>query len=53
VVLALARRHDLSFYEALYLELAQRQGTPPATLDTALAQAARRESVTPTGETTR
>ncbi len=36
----LARAHGLSFYDALYLELARRQDAPLATLDTTLAQAA-------------
>src|ERR1700760_287735 len=39
-VLALARRHRLSAYDAGYLELAQREQIPLATLDTALAGAA-------------
>lgn len=44
-VLALARRHRLTVYAASYLELAQRQGLPLATLDEELAEAARREDV--------
>jgi predicted nucleic acid-binding protein len=44
-VLALARRHRLSVYAAAYLELAQRLGLPLATLDAALAAAARAEGV--------
>lgn len=41
---ALARTRRLSVYDALYLELALRTGTPLATLDRALAGAARTES---------
>ena len=37
---ALARTHGLSFYDAIYLELAQRRNGELATLDTALARAA-------------
>jgi len=44
-VLALARRHRLTVYDAAYLELAQRQGLPLATLDDELAEAARREGI--------
>ena len=36
----LARQHRLSFYDAAYLELAQRHGIPLATLDKALQTAA-------------
>lgn len=39
-VLALARRHGLTVYDAAYLELAQRLAVPLATLDRALIQAA-------------
>jgi predicted nucleic acid-binding protein len=42
-VLTLARRHRLTVYDAAYLELARRDGMPLATLDTALATAARAE----------
>ncbi|MYE13612.1 MAG: type II toxin-antitoxin system VapC family toxin [Gammaproteobacteria bacterium] len=42
---ALARARRLSVYDALYLELALRTGTPLATLDRALTGAARAESV--------
>jgi predicted nucleic acid-binding protein len=45
LILALARRHRLSFYDAAYLELAQRENIPLATLDQALARAAIAESV--------
>ncbi len=44
-VLRLARTHRLSVYDAAYLELALRGRTGLATLDNALAQAARTESV--------
>lgn len=41
----LAKRHDLTIYDAAYLELATRRGLPLATLDGKLAQAARVEGV--------
>lgn len=44
-VLRLARRHQLSFYDAAYLELAQRESIALATLDRALARAAVAEGV--------
>jgi predicted nucleic acid-binding protein len=44
-VLRLARTHRLSVYDAAYLELAQREGLPLATLDTALQKAAAAEGV--------
>jgi predicted nucleic acid-binding protein len=44
-LLAMARRHRLTVYDAAYLELAQREDLPLATLDTHLAQAARAEGV--------
>jgi predicted nucleic acid-binding protein len=44
-VLALARRHRLTVYDSTYLELARREGAPLATLDAALATAARAERV--------
>ena len=44
-VMALARRHGLSAYDALYLELAMRQEGPLATLDGALSRAATAEGV--------
>jgi predicted nucleic acid-binding protein len=44
-ILALARRHQLSFYDAAYLELAQRESLPLATLDHALVRAASAEGV--------
>lgn len=43
-VLDLARRHDLSAYDASYLELAVREGLPLATLDESLRAAARKTS---------
>ncbi|MDE0407628.1 MAG: type II toxin-antitoxin system VapC family toxin [Alphaproteobacteria bacterium] len=43
--LALADRHDLSVYDATYLELALRMRLPLATLDRALAAAARAAGV--------
>lgn len=44
-VLPLARRHDLSAYDAAYLELAIRLGAPIATLDSKLQKAARKAGV--------
>ena len=41
----LARAHGLSFYDALYLELAKRESAELATLDGALARAAAAEGV--------
>ncbi len=43
--LELARTHRLSFYDALYLELATRRGAPLATLDAALDRASVAEGV--------
>lgn len=43
--LRLARRHRLTVYDAVYLELAQRENIPLATLDQVLAAAARVERV--------
>jgi predicted nucleic acid-binding protein len=43
VVMRLARSHRLSVYDAAYLELALREAIPLATLDAALADAARAE----------
>jgi predicted nucleic acid-binding protein len=45
--LHLARRYRLSAYDASYLELALRAGLPLATLDEALAGAARKAGVRP------
>lgn len=39
-VFALARGHNLTIYDAAYLELAQRKGLPLATVDKALIKAA-------------
>jgi len=44
-VLAIARRHRLTIYDASYLELALREGVPLATLNAELRQAAQREQV--------
>jgi predicted nucleic acid-binding protein len=44
-LMALARKHRLSVYDAAYLELALREELPLATLDAALAAAARQEGV--------
>jgi predicted nucleic acid-binding protein len=44
-VLTLARTYDLTVYDAAYLELAQREGIPLATLDSDLVRAARAEGV--------
>ena len=40
IAFALAERRGLSFYDAVYLELAKRRAAPLATLDRALARAA-------------
>jgi predicted nucleic acid-binding protein len=50
-LLALARRHRLTVYDAAYLELAIREGLPLATFDKALVQAARAEFVPLIGAT--
>ena len=42
-LLGLCRRHQLTIYDASYLELALRRAMPLATLDRKLAEAARRE----------
>ena len=42
---ALARAHELSFYDALYLELAKRESAGLATLDSSLSRAAAAEGV--------
>ena len=44
-VLRLARRHGISAYDAIYLELALREQRPLATLDRRLARAARASGV--------
>jgi len=41
-VMALARSHGLTAYEAMYLELALRRGAPLATFDQQLAEAIRK-----------
>ena len=43
---ALARRHGLSGYDAVYLETAKRRGAELATLDRKLAAAAANKGVT-------
>ena len=45
-ILALARKHKLSSYDASYLDLAMRNGLPIATLDKNLRAAAKRAQVT-------
>ena len=45
-LLALARAHNLSSYDASYLNLAMRKGLSIATLDDKLIEAARRSDVT-------
>jgi predicted nucleic acid-binding protein len=45
VVIDLARRHRISAYDAAYLELAMRNGASLATLDGALAKAARAQRI--------
>ncbi len=45
MVLAIARRHRLTVYDACYIELAQREGIALATLDGALGRAARAQGV--------
>ena len=44
-ILALARKHKLSSYDASYLDLAMRKGLPIATLDKNLRAAAKRAQV--------
>lgn len=50
-VLRLARAHRLSVYAACYLEMAQRECVPLATVHSDLASAAKTERVTRVGET--
>ncbi len=45
ILLALARKHRLSVYDAAYLELALRERIPLATLDRQLAAAANAEQI--------
>jgi predicted nucleic acid-binding protein len=49
-LMALARHHGLTVYDAAYLELALRTNAPLATLDEALLRAARSEGVVLVGE---
>jgi predicted nucleic acid-binding protein len=51
-VLRLARAHRLSVYDAAYLELAQREGLPLATLDADLRRASAAEGVALVSRTT-
>ena len=44
-LISVARRHGLSAYDASYLDLAAREGVPLATLDSAMAAAARAERI--------
>lgn len=44
-LMALVRRHRLTVYDAAYMELAQREDLPLATLDTQLAEAAQAEGI--------
>jgi len=44
-IIALAREHQLSTYDATYLQMAMRHGIPLATLDSALQKAAQRVGV--------
>lgn len=46
LLMDVARRHQLTAYDAAYLELALRTGSPLATLDRPLAKAAKAEDVT-------
>ena len=48
-VMQLALTHNLTFYDALYLELAIRRNAHLATLDSALTRAAEREGLTESG----
>ena len=45
IAFTLTERHGLSFYDAIYLELAKRHAAPLATLDRALARAASTEGL--------
>jgi len=45
VLIEMARRTHLTVYDAAYVELAGRRGLPLATLDGAVAEAARRDGV--------
>ena len=52
-IIALARRHRLTVYDAAYLELALREALPLATLDKALAGTAGAEGVSLIGHVLR
>ena len=45
-ILSVARRNDLTEYDAAYVELALREALPLATLDTKLRRAATRAGIT-------
>lgn len=45
LTLVLAREHNLTVYDAAYLEIAMREGLPLATLDSGLRAAAERAGV--------
>ena len=47
IAFTLAERHGLSFYDAVYLELAKRRFAPLATFDKALGRAAAAERLPP------
>jgi predicted nucleic acid-binding protein len=49
-IMTLARKHRLTVHDAAYLELALRERLDLATLDTSLAEAARREGVAVVGD---
>jgi predicted nucleic acid-binding protein len=49
-LLALARQHRLTAYDAAYLELARREGLPLASLDKALRKAAAASGVALLGD---
>ncbi|MDX8390521.1 MAG: type II toxin-antitoxin system VapC family toxin [Mariprofundaceae bacterium] len=49
-IFSLAREHQMSTYDASYLDLAMRQGLPIATLDKKLMHAAKRSQVSIVGE---
>jgi len=44
-IMALSREHQISTYDASYLDLAMREGLPLATLDKELRKAANRANV--------
>lgn len=44
-VVALARRHDLSVYDASYIDLAKQRGLPLATLDAKLRKACKTQRI--------